>query len=92
MDNENFQAELKAEYPSEFAGWDGFEITWKLRKRRDRADMLVTLLNEGTNGYAVDLHACFLIIEAENGGDIIRVGKHELATEFNSIYMPDFAK
>ena len=90
--DENFQAELKAKYPVEFGGWDGFEITWKLRKRKDRADMLVTLLNEGTDGYAVDLHACFLIIEAKDGGDIIRVGKHELAAEFNSIYIQEFVK
>ena len=92
MDNENILEDLKVQYPSEFEGWDGFEITWKLRKRRDRIDMLVTLLNEGTDGYAVDLHACFLIIQAEDGGDIIRVGKHGLVTEFNSIYIPEFAK
>jgi hypothetical protein len=92
MDNENFQESLKAQYPAEFEGWDGFEITWKLRKRRDREDLLVTLLNEAAAPYVVDLHACFLIIEAEDGGDIIRVGKHELAAEFNSIYIPEFAK
>ncbi len=90
--DENIQAHLTALYPVEFGGWDGFEITWKMRKRRDRNDMLVTLLNEGTDGYAVDLHACFLMTEAEDGGDIIRVGKHELAAEFNSIYIPEFAK
>ena len=88
----NFQAELKAKYPAEFAGWDGFEISFKMRKRKDKQDLLVTLLNEGPNGYAVDLHACFLITEAEDGGDIFRVGKHEIAAEFNSIYIPEFAK
>jgi len=89
--DENIQAHLKSLHPDTFAGWDGFEINMRVRKRGDKEDMLVTLLNKHPT-FIADIHATFLIVEAGDGSDIIRVGKHELADEYNSVYIPEFAK
>ena len=93
MDNENVQTYLKEKYPDSFKGWDEFECSFQVRVRRgERTIMLVTLHNKGKKGYQTNIHACFLITIGDDGEEVIRVGKYELADEYNSAYIPEFAK
>ena len=95
MDNENLKDYLKEMYPRIFEGWDGFELSVSSRIRggdMETGTILVTLHNRGKDGNAVDLHACFLMTLDDNGDEVIRDGKHELATEYNSAYIPEWAK
>lgn len=83
---------LKGKYPDSFEGWDEFEITIKTRMRKGLVPVvLVVLYNEAPDDYVVNIHTCFMITEADDGGDIIRVGA-ELYMEYNSVYVPEFAK
>jgi hypothetical protein len=89
----NLQQYLKAGYPNAFVGWDGFEFNIQSRIRNgDPKDgiIAVTLYNKGNAGYVVDLHACFLMTMDDKGNEVIRVGKEELATEYNHAYLPDY--
>jgi hypothetical protein len=83
---------LQEKHPGAFEEWDGFEVGVQLRNRQgDQPLILVTLYNKGTEGFVVDLHACFLVTE-DDGKEVIRVGRHELAQEYNEAYIPEFAK
>lgn len=95
MDQENLRGYLNAKHPDLFEGWDGFEFAVKARYRNSDIStglILVTLFNKGTDGYKVDLHACFLMSSDADGNEVIRTGKHELAQEYNDAYIPDFAR
>lgn len=90
---DNVQDYLKGKYPGAFEGWDEFEISIRTRIRKGGEPVvLVTLYNEAQGEYVVDIHACFIITEADDGGDNIRVGKGELYMEYNDAYVPEFAK
>jgi hypothetical protein len=87
---ENLQAHLIEKHPGAFEGWDGFEISFSTRQRKGKEpQMLVCLYNEGTDGFVVNMHASFLITSDEDGQDVIRTGRHELAQEYNEAYIPE---
>jgi len=93
MDSTNAIGYLKEKHPGSFEGWDEFEISMAMRNRKGEDPvMLVNLHNKGKKGWKTKLHACFIITQGKNGEDIIRAGKKELADEYNSAYVPEFAK
>jgi hypothetical protein len=87
--DDGLEVYLKGKHSGTFEGWDGFEISVQTRQRKGmEVSALVTLHNAGTGGFPTALHACFLITGDKQGNDVIRVGKHELAHEYNSAYAP----
>ena len=87
--DDGIEAYLREKHSGTFEGWDGFELSIQTRLRKGmEVSLLVTLHNRGTGGFPTTLHACFLITGDKNGVDIIRVGKHELAHEYNNAYAP----
>ena len=90
MEQETALAYLKGKHPEAFKGWDEFEAALALRNRKGQDPVsLVTLYNKGRKGYPTNIHACFLITQNDKGEDVIRVGKQELADEYNSAYAPE---
>jgi len=93
MNNEVLIDYLREKHPGSFEGWDEFEFSIKARQRKDsEPQMLVCLYNKGSDGYVVDMHASFLLTSNEDGQDVIRTGRHELAQEYSEAYIPEFAK
>ena len=95
MDNENLKDYLKELYPRIFEGWDGFEFSVQSRMREgnlEKGIILVTLHNKGKDGYVTDIHACFMMTINDDGDEVIRDGKHELAQEYSSAYIPEWAR
>lgn len=91
--DENLKDYLKEKHPGSFEGWDGFEFSVQTRMRKDeKPQILVTLYNEAEGEYIVDIHACFLLSEGDDGKEIIRAGKGELYMEYKGAYTPEFAK
>ncbi len=90
MDNESPIDHLREKYPGAFEGWDGFEVNMETRNRQGEGPILkVCLHNKGTEGFVVDMHVCFLVTMDKEGQDVIRIGKHELAQEYSSAYIPE---
>lgn len=81
---------LREKYPGAFEGWDGFEVNIETRNRQDEGPVMkVCLHNKGTDGFIVDMHVCFLMTTDDEGEDVIRIGKQELAQEYSSAYIPE---
>ena len=80
---------LREKYAGAFEGWDGFEVNVEARNRQGEGPVMkVCLHNKGSEGFIVDMHACFLITEVD-GQDVVRVGKQELAQEYSLAYIPE---
>ncbi len=90
MFDQNAVEYLQEKHPGAFEGWDEFEIAVETRNRKgDGPVVLVTLYNKGTDGFIVDLHACFLITLDDKEQERVRVGRHELAQEYSGAYIPE---
>lgn len=93
MYNEPLIEMLRGKHSGAFEGWDGFEVSFSGRERKDsEPSLLVCLYNKGSEGFVVDMHASFLITSDKDGQDVIRTGGVELAIEYNEAYMPELAK
>lgn len=91
MNDEVLFDSLRAKHPGAFEGWDGFEVTFTGRQRKDREpELLVCLFNESKtpSEAVVDLHVAFVVTSDADGGDVIRVGRTELVAEWTDLYVP----